>query len=228
MKIFKVPRLSVIGLIALPFLLVAGAAQAAMVVNGSFEDNSAVHTEWNLLNAPFSSLLTGVTAFGAREGIDLQTIGSGWGSAPQDGNWKVSPASDFGGTSEAFTMDLTGPLTKGRSYNLSFYIEPLLTGAFQDGTVLIGLSTSATSFGTQIFSATARASGWTLESTTFLAPNSGSFLSVLVTNDVNSWVGLDNFTLESSAAVPVPAAVWLFGSALLGLGVVKRKKAWLT
>ena len=26
-------------------------------------------------------------------------------------------------------------------------------------------------------------------------------------------------------AVPVPAAVWLFGSALLGLGVVKRKKA---
>jgi hypothetical protein len=27
------------------------------------------------------------------------------------------------------------------------------------------------------------------------------------------------------SAVPVPAAVWLFGSALLGLGVVKRKKA---
>ncbi len=27
------------------------------------------------------------------------------------------------------------------------------------------------------------------------------------------------------SAVPVPAAAWLFGSALLGLGVVKRKKA---
>ena len=27
------------------------------------------------------------------------------------------------------------------------------------------------------------------------------------------------------SAVPVPAAVWLFGSALLGLGVVKRRKA---
>jgi hypothetical protein len=26
-------------------------------------------------------------------------------------------------------------------------------------------------------------------------------------------------------AVPTPAAAWLFGSALLGLGVIKRKKA---
>jgi hypothetical protein len=34
----------------------------------------------------------------------------------------------------------------------------------------------------------------------------------------------DAFTIGVSA-VPVPAAVWLFGSALLGLGMVKRKKA---
>jgi len=27
-----------------------------------------------------------------------------------------------------------------------------------------------------------------------------------------------------ASAVPVPAAAWLFGSALLGLGVVRRKK----
>jgi hypothetical protein len=33
-------------------------------------------------------------------------------------------------------------------------------------------------------------------------------------------------TLEvAPAVVPIPAAAWLFGSALLGLGVVKRKKA---
>ena len=31
-------------------------------------------------------------------------------------------------------------------------------------------------------------------------------------------------TLNASSAVPVPAAAWLFGSALLGLGVVRRKK----
>jgi hypothetical protein len=31
-------------------------------------------------------------------------------------------------------------------------------------------------------------------------------------------------TFSNAAAVPVPAAAWLFGSALLGLGVVRRKK----
>ena len=32
---------------------------------------------------------------------------------------------------------------------------------------------------------------------------------------------LDNITLQ---AVPVPAAVWLFGSALAGLGFMRRKQ----
>ena len=32
-------------------------------------------------------------------------------------------------------------------------------------------------------------------------------------------------TSWSVASVPLPAAAWLFGSALLGLGVIKRKKA---
>jgi hypothetical protein len=32
-------------------------------------------------------------------------------------------------------------------------------------------------------------------------------------------------TFEPTNPVPVPAAAWLFGSALLGLGVIKRKKA---
>jgi hypothetical protein len=35
---------------------------------------------------------------------------------------------------------------------------------------------------------------------------------------------LDNFKIYSPTAVPVPAAVWLFGSALAGLGWQRRKK----
>ena len=37
----------------------------------------------------------------------------------------------------------------------------------------------------------------------------------------------DHVSLASNrvAAVPLPASAWLFGSALLGLGVIKRKKA---
>jgi hypothetical protein len=34
-----------------------------------------------------------------------------------------------------------------------------------------------------------------------------------------------NFTSFTVSEVPIPAAAWLFGSALLGLGVIKRRKA---
>ena len=37
-------------------------------------------------------------------------------------------------------------------------------------------------------------------------------------------VGIEGSNFVATSAVPVPAAAWLFGSALLGLGVVRRKK----
>jgi len=45
-------------------------------------------------------------------------------------------------------------------------------------------------------------------------------------NNAGSQAGayIEGSSLNASAAVPVPAAAWLFGSALLGLGVVRRKK----
>ena len=36
---------------------------------------------------------------------------------------------------------------------------------------------------------------------------------------------MNNFRYEDSSVVPIPAAAWLFGSALLGLGAIKRRKA---
>ena len=39
----------------------------------------------------------------------------------------------------------------------------------------------------------------------------------------NQYIGLDNVSIE---AVPLPAAIWLFGSGLLGLiEIVRRKKS---
>jgi hypothetical protein len=34
---------------------------------------------------------------------------------------------------------------------------------------------------------------------------------------------IDDFVVSGNA-VPIPAAIWLFGSALAGLGVLRRKK----
>jgi len=45
------------------------------------------------------------------------------------------------------------------------------------------------------------------------------------TRDNGSGVFYDNLEFAQVSQVPVPAAAWLFGSALLGLGVIKRKRA---
>lgn len=210
---------------AIAFCALVGSAQASLVLNGSFEANSASGTVFNPSNALLNSLLSNVTAFGPRQGIDLQTLGSGYGLAPTDGRWKVSPASDLGGTSEAFSMTLSGALTAGSSYSLSFDIERLISAGFDGGTAEIGLSTSATSFGTLIDSATASSSGWTHHASSFIAPNAGSYLTVRVTTSRSSWVGLDNFVLDGGATsgVPEPGVLALVGLALGGLVLFRRR-----
>lgn len=48
----------------------------------------------------------------------------------------------------------------------------------------------------------------------------------LAINSANTQWVMDNFTFNEHAnAVPVPAAVWLFGSALLGLAHIARRKS---
>lgn len=196
---------------------VVGTANASLILNGSFEDNSAVGNVWSPTNAAFNALVKNVTAFGVREGIDIQTVGTPYGLAPIDGKWKISPASDVGGTAEAFSMTLSGPLVVGQSYDLSFYIERLVSSPWDGGAVQIGLSTSATGFGTYLTSASAPDSGWLHVATTFVAPNAGSYLSVRVTNEKSSWVGLDGFELNAVPVVPEPQTYALL---LAGLGVV--------
>jgi hypothetical protein len=44
------------------------------------------------------------------------------------------------------------------------------------------------------------------------------------TSGVQSYID-STLTLTSISAVPIPAAAWLFGSALLGLGAIKRKRS---
>src|SRR5256885_1760265 len=65
------------------------AAAVNLLVNGSFENNTAAGTIFNPSNAVFNATVPSVTAYGVKEGIDIQTNGSGYGTNPQDGNWKV-------------------------------------------------------------------------------------------------------------------------------------------
>lgn len=195
-------------------------ASANLVVNGSFETNTAPSTVFNPFNAVFNSYMSSVNAYGIREGIDIQTIGSGYGLAPVDGIWKVSPASDANGTNEELAMALSSPLMTGSGYDLSFYMEALHSGGFNGGHVEIGASTSDSSFGTLVYTSADTVDAWTPVSTSFMAPNAATHLTVRVDTDVSGWVGLDNFVLTAST-IPEPT---VFGVVVGGMMLMARRR----
>jgi hypothetical protein len=58
-----------------------------------------------------------------------------------------------------------------------------------------------------------------------LGADATGFLGIFVPDVALGLAPGDNLNALSTSAVPLPAAAWLFGSALLGLGALKRKKA---
>jgi hypothetical protein len=60
---------------------------------------------------------------------------------------------------------------------------------------------------------------------TVSAPNTWKYLSMLEFSSGTSPIGGVVVRSISVSAVPIPAAVWLFGSALAGLGWMRRKQA---
>jgi hypothetical protein len=89
------------------------------------------------------------------------------------------------------------------------------------------------SFGTQLGSLTGFASdksSWTNKSSSFTAATKGyAWYTVVIkgsTDDDDSYFKVDNVSLRATSqptAAPVPAAVWLLGSGLIGLAVLRRR-----
>ena len=159
------------------------------LLNGSFEITSApVGCNYNLSNATFNGWMTNVLAYGGGEEMDIIMDGCYVTGIP-DGVRSVSMA---GMILDEFSMAIDAPLVTGVSYTLSMWalgettFRPL--GNFE-----IGASTSATSFGTLIYSGTPAEMVWGNHTFTFIAPNDATHITLRNEAGEIHWNHLDHF-----------------------------------
>lgn len=187
----------------------AGAAQAANILDGSFESLGFANGQYqyNPVGSPWT--FTG--------GAGLASNGSAWGfqNAP-DGNTVA-----FLQTISNISQTLTG-LTAGTTYTLSFDL------ARRPG---YGLNAVSVAFdGNQIFSLTPPSNGWTTHTASFTATGTSGLLAFKTSdNSADNDSGLDHVRIigEQAAAVPEPAswAMMLGGFGLVGGAMRSRRKA---
>ena len=214
--------------VAAAMLLCTGAAQALVqdiAVNGGFETGD----------------FSGWTQFpnGGTQAITSPGSNASGPASTYAGNLFV-PVNTGGGAIDNLLKNANlqaGNLTPGASITVSFDLRGTLSGA--GGVVFVelfselsggGTSASEILYGPPLFPT----AGWTNYSfTTNLGPDVSGGATVQLKASCGPVVGcgvdayFDNLTITTDvSAVPVPAAVWLFGSGLLGLvGVARRKKA---
>lgn len=197
----------------------AACASANYVINGSLEINSAGTDVYNMSNATWNGLVANSTAYGPSEELDLQTI-TGYTPAPCDGLWKASLHTNSAGPNvDGFTLDLSSPLVVGNTYTLS--ICGAASSAHPIGLLDVGLSTSATSFGTAMISTGLMAiDAWTVYSTTFTATFAATHVSVQSLAFSDGWGHVDDVRLVD--AVPEPASLAVLGLGFLAMARRRR------
>lgn len=202
-------------LLLLPFFVFSATTSAQdLVINGDFEANTAFATEFNLSNTEFNSTVSFATGFGDQLGdgeIDVMNDSSGFGLAPQSGDWKLGIASDGGGPVDAFALELSAPVVSGELYQLEFFAHAVVESFSPDvAEVQVGISDSSSDFGAEVFSAAPSSTVWKDLGGTFVAPAGGSYLTVRQGN-ADGWNHVDNFSL---VAVPEPSALVIATTAL--------------
>lgn len=204
----------------------ATAASANLVLNGSFENNTAGVNQYNLSNAGFNFYMSNCSGFGTGNSpstggqIDIETnnVGS-YGGDSGAGAWHVCVVAF-----DAFSMNLSQSLVAGQTYTISFLARnnTQFEGATGTGPLRIGTSSSNSSFGTEVFNSGALTSSWARFTGSFTAGSGANFLTVSGSQDasLNSWVMVDDISV--TGAVPAPGALALLGIA--GLAGSRRRR----
>ncbi|MCC6715767.1 MAG: choice-of-anchor C family protein [Gammaproteobacteria bacterium] len=195
-------------------------AHANLVLNGSFETPIVGGSPFVTLNSG-SLALPNWAILGS-----IDHIGSYWQAS--DGNQSI----DLNGYGLVGTISQSFATTPGQLYELTFDMagNPDFDSV---KTLLVQIDSIAQLFNFDSTGKSNGAMGWVSHSLVFTATDALTtlmfqsltfdFLAAPPVENVFSFgPALDNVAVN---AVPVPAAVWLLGSALLGLGMIRRRKA---
>ena len=193
----------------------AGLASADMIVNGGFETGD--FTGWTVSNAVVYD------GSGNQDYWDAGVLNNGSAHA---GNYEayLGKAVNLTGGSllDPGTISQSFATTKGQAYTISFYV------ANDGGVALPGYNQNGTSLFQALWNGNitnpnlvdSPAFGYTLYSYTGIATGDTSTISFAFQHDTSTF-RLDD--VSATSAVPIPGAVWLFGSGLIGLIGLKRK-----
>jgi len=191
-------------------------AQQNLVLNGSFENNSAINNcagfyNSNVVNVNNYSLAQ-VSLI--RDSCLTCNPPTYWGGGAQEGHFFIELV-DFtsGGLflNAKISFDLLAPLSNEQSYKLSFYIRkpppvPPLTTMCSDpksNYINVGISNNNNSFGTHLITSPLGDSVWTQYSVVFNTQNAEEYVTVEVgTGDTTNWIiHVDNFELSTVTGI---------------------------
>ena len=224
--------------ISILMLAFAQVANANLIRNASFEDipgtiigQGIMPSEWVIANVT-PDTYSNDGSYGL-----APSAGSGGGNftgvTAQDG---IRWVAGWSSANEYFGQTLSAPLVGGQSYSFSSYlIQAKRSDLDHPGGYGVYLSSGSTDIGGELLGnigPTTDSNDWEFSSFTFIAPTNSSILPFLLFKpfgDVTgeAYPGLDNLNLTATSigAVPLPAAFWLFGTALLGfVGTLSRRK----
>ena len=196
-------------------LAISQTASASLIINGGFESGGYVQSSNDTMTLAVGS--TAMDGWTVTEDL-IAWIGpvNPWSLTANEGDFFLdltdfSTGSPFGGVSQNITTNV------GQSYELSFD----LGSSNRWGRPSAIEASAAGSSNIFTSSTVGELSDWDRVSMMFTADSETT--TIFLTGITGSqYIGLDNVSVS---AVPVPAALWLFGSGLIGLIGMKRKSS---